>query len=46
MEGVCVPVIGGVPLGVGAAVCERVVVAVDGPVTVLEKEGVPEREPV
>ena len=40
------PVIGGVLFGVGAAVCERVAVAVKGPVTVLEKEGVPEGEPV
>ena len=46
IEGVWVPVANGVPNGVGAAVWERVAVAVEGPVTVLEKEGVPEREPV
>ena len=40
------PVANGVPNGVGAAVWERVVVAVEGPVTVLEEEGVPEGEPV
>ena len=46
IEGVCVPVVNGVLFGVGAAVCERVAVPVKGPVTVLEKEGVPEGEPV
>ena len=45
IEGVCVPVANGVLNGVGAAVCERVAVPVEGPVTVLEKEGCPRESP-